>query len=123
MLETTVFRQLLGKLFKVLNKDYNIIHYSRRVDFLDFTPLFNPIFSLSERFSLTAPHRTGLADFPHPALQQNIRSVSTCQVNLRPLNRVYSQNFLEFFPSKPTGLVSSSLRSEKLPFHIAIEFL
>lgn len=29
-----------------------------RVDFLDFPPLLNPSFRLSERFSLTASHRT-----------------------------------------------------------------
>lgn len=86
-------------------------------------PLFNPMFRLSERFSLTAPHRTGLAVFPHPALQQEIRSVSACQIDVRPLQRVYFHDLLEFRPCQPAGLVSSSLCLEEFPFDIAVEFL
>ena len=81
------------------------------------------MFRLSERFSLTAPHRTGLAVFPHPALQQEIRSVSACQIDVRPLQRVYFHDLLEFRPCQPAGLVSSSLCLEEFPFDIAVEFL
>ena len=51
--------------------NFFMIHSSSRLS--RHTPHFNPIFRLSERFSLTAPHRTGRAVFPHPALQQKIR--------------------------------------------------
>ena len=53
-----------------INKAGMIMLLNAIKDFLP-SPLNHKICK-SERFSLTAPHRTGLADFPHPALQQEI---------------------------------------------------
>ena len=55
------------------NRDTAADNDTSSTDVKDDVDIDDDMTLFDERFSLTAPHRTGRAVFPHPALQQKIR--------------------------------------------------